>query len=163
MEFSEYIAYFEEVSRKHKGIGHTDAEKHFYRLDIEELITGLRSDLNFPCLLLESLTGHLNDTDADSVQDILTGAFTILKQVDPGDFTMEMQALQESIRIGKDIISKIRHDSRRTKVPVIEGFFLSSVLYEKVGPVFDNCYGYRFMFSFQQQIDLSFNPDSWNS
>ncbi|NQU53584.1 MAG: hypothetical protein HQ522_13705, partial [Bacteroidetes bacterium] len=53
-KFSDLITYFENLARKHKSILHTDTDKHFFRMEIDEVLAGInRTDVAYPMLILE--------------------------------------------------------------------------------------------------------------
>ena len=129
----------------------------------EEVLTGLRSDIKTPALILESYEGQLIDNKSDNFLSSREGAFMILKQVQPDNFDQENQFLDDSERIGLEIIKRIKRDAKiypiQNRTPKI--FNLSSVSWQKVGPVFDNYYGYRFTFNMGDIEDMSFDQNLW--
>ncbi len=160
MEFSAYISYFEAIARSHRQIAHSEQEKHFCRMNIEEVISDLRSQLLYPALLLESFEGGIIDHLSDNFLDKQEGAFMILKQCHNDDFEMENLLLDECRQIGMDIISRMIKDRRDF---LLQGFDPASVHYQKVGPVFDNAFGYRFSFSIETAANasLQYRSERW--
>lgn len=160
MKAALYISYFENLARKHKSILHTDAQKHFYRLDIEEVLTGLRTPIKYPALILEMHEGRILNNASDNIRDLQTGAFMIVKQVSKkDDFKEEMSALEECLNIGYDIIARMWQDRHNR---VLNSFDIGTVNYSKVGPVFDNAYGYRFTFGLDDRLP-GYDSTKWNS
>lgn len=160
MKTSAYISYFQTAAENHKQIKHSATEKHFFRLNIEELITGLRSEMNYPCLVLESHEGTLSDAKSDNVRDNLTGAFMILENVDTGDFDDETTKLDKCQKIGFDIISKMWKDR---KIRYLSGFDPESVTYQKVDFKTNHASGYRFTFVINDLAAIQFNPNNWDN
>ena len=160
---SEYVEYFEEISRQHTEIQHTDDEKHFARINIEEVLTGLRSSILTPALILESFEGGLIDNKSDNILADRMGAFMILKQVQMDNFTQEAEFLDDCERIGLDVIRRMRRDARVQPIQdrLLRGLQLSKVGWMKVGPVFDNWYGYRFTFSLEDYETMKYDDSKW--
>ena len=51
IKFTEYTAYFESIARD--LVGHTENEKHFFRKGLEEFLNGLKTNVNYPAMLLD--------------------------------------------------------------------------------------------------------------
>ena len=163
LNVAKYISYFKNLATQHKEIGHTEEEKHFFRMNIEEVLTGLRSDINLPALILESFEGRLVDKKSDNNLANREGAFMILKKVEVDNFDQENEFLDDSERIGLDIIKRMRRDSKTNPIQdrILKRFDYDGVSWGKVGPVFDNYYGYRFIFRLQDFENMKFDPDKW--
>ena len=116
LSVSKYISYFEEIAKQHKEIAHTAAEKHFVRMNIEEVLTGLRGDIVTPALILESFEGTLNDNNSDNIRANRTGAFMILKEVETDNYAEEHAFLDDCERIGLEIIKRMRRDSKTNPI-----------------------------------------------
>jgi hypothetical protein len=160
MEFSAYSAYFEGLATKLRDVAHTPDNPKFCRFNIEEILANLAHglDTETPCLLLESFEGRLSE-EGDNVMDTQDGAFLIVKACETEDFAAANLIIDEAKRIGFKVIAKLRHDARAGEG--LQHFDRNSVGYEKVGPIFGNCYGYRFTFSFFNPISLRVNPADW--
>jgi hypothetical protein len=160
MEFSAYSNYFEALATQLRDVAHTPEAPKFCRFNIEEILAGLAHGLvlDTPGLLLESFEGRLSE-DGDNVMDNQDGAFLILKACELEDFSAQNAIIDEAKRIGLKVIAKLRHDALRNQG--LQHFDRNSVGYEKVGPVFGNCYGYRFTFSFFNPISLRVDPADW--
>ncbi len=159
----EYVDYFEGIATQHKEIQHTDAKKHFARINIEEVLTGLRSSIFTPALILESFEGGLIDNKSDNILADRMGAFMILKEVEHDNFKQEAEFLDDCERIGLDAIRRMRRDARVQPIQarLLRGLQLSKVGWMKVGPVFDNWYGYRFTFSLEDHENMKYDDSKW--
>lgn len=163
LNVSQYISYFEGIATNHKEIAHKKTEKHFYRMNVEEVLTGLRSDINSPALILESFEGSLTDNKSDNILADRIGAFMILKKVETDNFTQEHEYLDDCERIGLEIIKRMRRDARVNPIQnrLLKNFDLNKVNWQKVGPVFDNYFGYRFVFSLVDPENMSYDKTKW--
>lgn len=159
-----FEAYFEKIATELKDIAHVPGARleRFKRMDIEEVLTALRGniDLDSFCLLLESLNGNLEDNGADTDFNNQVSAFLVLRNCPEGDFLMQRETLKMALQIGFKVVSRLKKDAREGLG--LENFKSTGLTYEKVGPLFDGAYGYRFELAFFDEVDLSFNPDDWN-
>jgi hypothetical protein len=164
---SDYIGYFQHLAKRHKDI------MSFYIMDINEVLTSLRSDVRYPALILTSLTGEISGPNIDNNIDRFYGGFLILDHLDsPDDFSSEMIILGEMKQIGVDIISRMIYDATKAcrwkegdvefePYMVLKGFRPPSVKYEMIGPVFDNDFGYMFTFEITDSVDLDYDVSRW--
>ena len=168
MTHSDYIAFFEDLATRHKLLLHSGSEKHFVRANIEELITGLRSKVAWPCLVLESYELNLVDNKSDDIYLVPTGAFTILTKVQRDNYDQENEAINTCMGIGLDIISAMRKDYRNmgttavSAARTIKYFDPGTVKAYKVGPVMESCFGYRFEFQLGNPQSLAYDNTKWN-
>jgi len=151
--FEQYSSYFENIANRHKKI------KSFYEIDEDEIISGLRSKVQYPCLFLEfpEPTAFDNSTNTDVKQP---SGLAVLSPCKPGDFKKRREILVENEKIILDIVSQMRKDR-------IEGnnlwFDLNQTRWSKVGPMFtDNLYGWRLDFNIQRWLDIEYYESDWN-
>jgi len=160
-----YISYFKDIATKHKGIRHSDTEKRFFRMNIDELLgTGMRSDARFPLMVLENFEGGIYDGDSDNHLKRLEGAFVLLDKVPQGDFNKEADAYERMEKIGIEIFTRMDHDQKmfpKDANSTMIKFEVNSTKWFKVGPIMDSCYGWRFSFSLLDSIDFRYNPEEW--
>lgn len=167
MNLQQYEDYFIDIATHHTQILHQDAdyERTFKRDSIDVLISSMRGDLAVDkrfALILENPEGSLYDGGSDNPRDIQRGAFWIIKNIAKGDITADKVVRTQAKAIAISVISKIRNDWRKcTKTPFLKALDINSINYHPVGPVMDNCVGYRCEFAFNEFIDLSFKPSDW--
>ena len=65
-KFSDLIQYFRTLATQHVDIGHSTTDKHFYRFELDEVLTGLKK-VNYPALILEGYRYSLTDKQSDNV------------------------------------------------------------------------------------------------
>ena len=151
--------FFRSVATRYVPISHTEAQPRFCRFDLEELTAQLRQDIDTSqfCLLMETPTGKLLDNGGDGFFDDQALAFWVIRQVPQNDFAQERLTLSLARQHGRNIVLKCR-----AEMPGLEPLSLSSVEYDKVGPIFNNCYGYRYSFVQPDQLDPRLDPADWN-
>ena len=111
--FTQIVQYFENLARQHVGIQHTNTEKHFYRFEIDEVLSGLGS-INYPAMILEAYAIEYDDNKSDNVMKNRKGAFILLGNVpDRGDHDSIHELWDELEEIGDDILARIRADKQK--------------------------------------------------
>ncbi len=147
-KFADLVTYFEQLARHHRDICHTDAEKHFFRFELEEMLTGMRSKINYPALVLEGYDFEFTDEKSDNVHKRLNCAFMILDKVsDKGDFDKVHERWDRLEEIGDEIMVRILSDKRSRKVPVLSYFSISTVQGAPLTDLQMVHYGHRYSFS----------------
>lgn len=161
MKPSEYKDYFKQAAENHLQLEHTETNKSFYFLSYDEILKNLKPAVKFPCLFLENPDGEYDDNFSDNIRDNKRGAFMILNHIGARSTVDEkMELVDQCWEIGTDIISKMWNDRKKR---TISGFTPGSVRYQMVGPILDNCYGYRWEFSFDQPAEIKFDATKWNN
>ena len=164
-----YVNYFRSLAINCVAIGHDPASetgdalpaaRKFARWNAEEVISGLRTEVGWPCLLIEL---YETDFDAANVYDIKKrpkGAFTVLQHAQPGSFNDEQAAFSLTEEIVYDLVKKIWQDhygtsADRCNSPFRQFYFDGSNM-APVGPLFDGAkFGYRVEFGFELQHDVN--------
>lgn len=157
--FSELINYFRSIAVNHVAIRHTAHQKHFYRLELEELINGL-NNAQYPVLNLEGYSFSLSDAKSDNIIKSRTAAFVLIDQIaDPGDFDGINAIWDKLEHIGDDIITRMRDDKRKEGNP-IRAIDMDSI--EATLIRFDATrYGIRYMFQIQSFFPSDVDTSRW--
>jgi len=167
MQYKDYQDYFEDLATAHKAIQHTEAKKRFCDVDPEEIIKGLRTGIDYKnyCLILESFDVRGADRYSDNPRGIYSGAFWVIKHCKASDYTMKKTILNESLDIVYAILARIKKEKEIIpKQATIPHFVdVNSFSINKIGPVGDNCYGWRTEFNFNNSLSqaLKYNQSDW--
>jgi hypothetical protein len=160
--FSDLIQYFRTIAAQHVAIGHTATEKHFYRFELDEVLTGLKK-VNYPALILEGYRYSLADKQSDNVMKERSGAFMLLGHLnDIGDFDAMHQLWDDLEMICDDIIVRIKADKRNPMAKAIRDFDLGSVNVALIANENDKNYGVRCTFTISSPLSTDVNPQKWN-
>jgi hypothetical protein len=161
-KFKELVAYFEGLAQNHIAIGHCPTEKHFFRFELEEMLTGMRSEVNYPALVMEGYDFNFVDSDSDNVHKRINCAFMIIGKVaDKGDYD-EIHALWDLLEeIGDEVIIRILHDKRERKTPVLAYFTVRSVTGTPLSDMNLIHYGFRYEFQLSWPLSNDLNPEVW--
>ena len=158
MNNQEQKAYFEQLATQYRPIGHTRDAPRFCRYNMDEVVTGLRQNLDLSqyCLLLEAPTGTLENNQGDGNFDNQEIAFMVIRMVEERNFDEEEQVLSESRRMGVQLLARIIEQGEFADLD------LDSIEYDKIGPVFGNCFGYRYTITAVSEISLATDPAEWD-
>ncbi|MCX6231155.1 MAG: hypothetical protein NTZ33_06385 [Bacteroidetes bacterium] len=160
--FSALVDYFKDIATQHIAIQHTDAKKHFFRFELDEVLSGLNG-INYPALILEGYKFDFTDNKSDNIQKKRQGAFILLDHVgDAGDYTKIHEVWDALEEIGDDILAKIKADKMKSGNPVMN-FEFSEVNANLIATEMGMHYGIRFLFSIDSKFNAAVNPDKWLS
>jgi len=152
-------------------ISHTEEAPRFATLDIDDILSLGKSELdtNFPVMIMENPEGEMGFKH-DRLYDGNYCAFHILQQVDRGNPTTKREVMNRCKEIGTKILLLIEKDRQKRfkgvdpAPPRFVGYFdLDQVKYQKIGPIFSSCYGWRFEFEIGQETPISYilDEDEW--
>ena len=160
-KFSDLIQYFRTIATQHVAIGHSISEKHFYRFELDEVLTGLKK-VNYPALILEGYRYSLSDKQSDNVMKERSGAFMLLGHLnDIGDFDAMHQLWDRLETICDDIIVRIKSDKRNPNAKAIRDFDLGSVNVALIANENDKNYGVRCTFTISSPLCTDVNSEKW--
>jgi len=161
-DFNQYISYFEAISRNLIAIGHTSTNKHFFRLEFDEVLTALPSKMNWPCLVLESYDISFIDNRGDNILKQRNGAFIILERVkNSQDFDAIHAAYDKCEVIVDDILSQMMLDKRSRSHAVVKDLDLSQVQVIPIANDVDGAFGFRCSFPMINTHDIAVDPTKW--
>jgi hypothetical protein len=151
-DISSYIEYFRKIANEHKEIN------GFYMMDINEILDGLRSNVKYPAMILENISGSYLASNLDNPLEVINGGFLIIDHLpNPDDFQGEVAIIDRMKQIGQQVIARMLHDKMKCELlaeKAIPGFDLNTVIFELLGPVFDNDYGMMYSFKLLDCLDL---------
>lgn len=162
-KFTDLITYFENLARTHVDIRHSDSEKHFFRMEIDEVLAGInRTDVKTPFLILEGYGFDYTDNKSDNLLKNRSGAFVLLDHVsDSTDFDAIHAVWDRMEQIGEEIIIRIKADKRNPLTPVIREFDFSQVEGTLIANQIDGNYGIRFTYSLTSSRTTDVDPEKW--
>jgi hypothetical protein len=159
-----YQDYFRGLAVAHQLLKHDPSSetgdaavgsKRFARWSVEELVSGLRTKVSFPALLLENYEVVTSENGKYDIKGKYMGAITVLAHATPGDFSSETAAFNTAETILYDILNEIwQHhygkNKNRCDTPFAEFYFDLNIV--PVGPILDNEFGWRAEFMFKPRI-----------
>jgi hypothetical protein len=162
-KFSDLIAYFENIATKHKDILHTEQEKHFFRMEIDEVLAGInRSNVAYPMLILEGYAFALTDNKSDNVLKNREGAFILLDHIpDTSDHNAIHDKWDELEVIVTEILMRIKFDKRNIHTPVVWHFDFDSINASLILNEIGNDVGIRVSYTITSPIINEVDPEKW--
>jgi hypothetical protein len=136
----------------------------FYRFNWNEINGKFRSGVQTPALLLESHSAQLNsnpnNTTTFNGRDISFLLLDFTGKVD--NYDKQEEVLDTLENIGLDIASYLKklHNDRNSWL--YGKFIIDSFKMEKVGPIFDNMYGWNVLYTLKNHEDLTFDLNKWD-
>lgn len=136
----------------------------FYRFNWSEINGKFRSGVQTPALLLEShssaLNSNSNNTTTFNGRNI---SFMLLDFTGKADnYDNQEEVLDTLENIGLDIASYLKKQHNDRNSWLYGKFIVDSFKMEKVGPIFDNMYGWNVMYTLKNHEDLTFDPAKWD-
>jgi len=164
-KFSDLISYFENLARKHTDILHSDGEKHFFRMEIDEVLEGInRTDVAYPMLILEGYSFDFTDNKSDNLLKNRQGAFILLDHIsDNSDHNTIHQKWDELEEIATEILVKIKSDKINPLTPVVRNFDFESVNVSLILNQIGNDVGVRITYTITSPVTNDPNPGKWLS
>jgi len=155
---SEIVKFNEDIATAHVDI------KGFYRFDMNEIIGQFRSGVSTPAFLLESHSSDLeSQTKMVSNFNSRKISFLLLDFAGKaGNFDKQNEVLDRLENIALDIISYLVTQNKTNGSWLFGMFDINSVKIEKVGPIFDNMYGWNVLYELKNHEPMVLNPEKWN-
>jgi len=172
MTITEFHSYFKELAKAIPEIRHQDEKPRFTRMSVQAILGQAKSglDMNQMCLILETPDGDLSGESMDGASILFSSAFLLLQHCPQGDLDKQTEIENAAHQTGVKLVKKMLADSGADPgedYPMngpypLDGFDLSTVAFDAVGPLFDNSYGYRFEFIIYNHLNLDHNPGEWD-
>jgi hypothetical protein len=161
-KFSEIVTYFKTLAAQNVDIAHSATEKHFYRFELDEVLTNLKN-VNYPALILEGYRYKLKDQSSDNVLKDRTGAFILIDHLhDIGDFDAMEEIWDNMESICDEIIAKIKSDKRNPLAKAVRDFDLNTVEIALIANTIDQNYGIRCTYTITSPFTTDIDPTKWN-
>lgn len=152
------VEFHRSIAEHHKGIN------GFYRFNWNEINGKFRSGVQVPALLLESHSAELstNSTKTTTFNGRSISFLIIDFAGKSDDYDKQEEVLDRLENIVIDIASYLKKLNGERDSWLFGKFDPQFLSYEKVGPIFDNMYGWNVLYTLKNHEDLTFKPDNWN-
>lgn len=162
-KFSQLVSYFENLARMHKDIGHSISEKHFFRMEVDEVLGGInRTDVKYPFLILEGYSYDFTDSKSDNLLKNCRGAFILMDHVpDSSDYETIQQVWENMEEIGDELLVRMKADKRNPLAPAVRDFDFSSVEAMLIANDLDGNYGIRYSYVITSPRTNEIDPEKW--
>jgi len=148
----------------HQGIATAHKEINgFYRFNWNEITGQFRSGIQTPAMLLEShsaaLNANSNNTATFNGRNI---SFLLLDFTGKADsYSKQEEVLDKLENVVLDIAAYLKKLNGDRNSWLFGKFDPNNFSYEKVGPIFDNMYGWNVLYTLKNHEPLCFEPDKW--
>lgn len=161
-KFSDLVNYFEQLAGQHIEIKHNGIDKHFYRFELDEVLTGLCSNLKYPALILEGYDFNYTESNSDNIRKKRSGAFILIDRVaDRKDYNKIHEVWDAMEEIGDDILVKMKADKESRQVPVLRDFNINECEGVPLSVTELGQHGVRFTFSLTSAVNGEVDPERW--
>lgn len=161
-KFSDLVEYFEKLASEHIEIKHTVKDKHFYRFELDEVLTGMCTNIKYPALILEAYDFNYSDSNSDNIRKKRSGAFILVDRVsDMKDFSKIHHVWDEMELIGDDILVKMRSDKESRLVPVLKEFNINECTGTPLSITELGQHGIRFSFNLGCAVNNIVDETRW--
>jgi hypothetical protein len=161
-KFSDLVSYFKKLASEHINIKHSSSKKHFYRFELDEVISAMCANINYPAMILESYDFNYSDSHSDNIMKSRSGAFILIDKVnDQGDYDKIHEVWDKMEEIGDDILIRMRADKATRNEPAVRDFDISAsegipFNVESLGQ-----YGVRFTFVLKSPVNSIVDATKW--
>ncbi len=159
---AEQIAYFEEVAKSNRAINHQPGDsknKRFFRMDLEELESDLRTKVLGLSLVLEHSIAQEEDQDSDNAYIRLDCAFWILHPTQPSDsFEKKNEHRDLCYRVAWQVYTKLKNDKKKGIFKGYEPGSFNATAYTSLA---GTALGYRCSFIYKQPAPVQLNETEW--
>ncbi len=160
--FNDLVDYFKSLAEKHVSIRHSALAKHFYRFELDEVITGMCSSIKYPAMILEGYDFNYIESASDNILKRRSGAFIIIDHArDTKNFDEIHEIWERCEEIGNDILIKMRTDKESGLYPVLRDFNIN----ESEGVPFPvislGQFGVRFSFNMTSVVNNEVDESKW--
>jgi hypothetical protein len=161
-KFSDLVSYFEVIAGSHVELKHSAKEKHFFRFELDEVLTGMCSNIKYPALILEAYDFNYSESDSDNIRKNRSGAFILIDKVsDMKDYNKIHAVWDKMEEIGNDILIKMKTDKESKAVAVLRDFNINECNGTPLAVIQLGQYGIRFAFNLTSAVNNEINPDKW--
>ena len=167
--YQKYVAYFENIATQHTAIQHSSANKRFFRINVEELTNGLRTQISerSKILVLVNYSFKTEDNKTHDLRKVMSFGFMVLDYVNDECFEEEATKMNECEQIIDDIIARSKYESKREVMDENSIWYGSMDNTDDwyVSPIrcqADTDYvGYLVTSEVQVPLDCKVDPNSW--
>lgn len=156
VDFTELMA---GLAAAHTGLKHRADDKHFFRGEVEEFFRQFRSDVRFPCLILEGSDLEYSGSPSNTVKTrhcafIIADTYSL-----KDDYDSIQERMSDCEKIGEEIIGKMLQMAEEDDTLLV-GLDINTVTAVYMQNQTNRYCGCRFEFDIEQQNCL-YNPNVW--
>ena len=140
----DYTTYMRSLSTQHRALRHSATDKHFFRGELEEFWKQFRSDVCFPCLIVEGSDNEYSGAVENLVKKRNT-SFIVADRYDQHDDYNEIQLkMSRCEEIAEQIMGRILIDRNDTPFQLVD---VDSIIGQYLQNEANRYVGYRISFT----------------
>jgi hypothetical protein len=155
---SHVVSFHQAIQKAHKELF------GFYRFNWNEINGQFRSGIKTPAMLLESHSAQLSPNGNNTVTfNDKNISFLLLDFTGKADSYLKQEEVLDKLEnIGLDIASYLKKQNGDRTSWLFGKFDPAAFRMEKVGPIFDNMYGWNILYNLKNHEPLIYDPDKWD-
>jgi len=160
MTHTDYVQFFRNIAQWHLDIW-SQNDDQFLNIDLfdDSAITSKPDSIKWKenkfALILEDFERGLSETNDDQQYWVYRGAFWVVATTGRDDKIKRADVKNAALDITTQIIAMMQFRSKMNYTPWLDGLVDGSFISQKIGPVWDNCFGWRTEFEIMEIA----NPD----
>lgn len=162
--FTDVADYWQNLATKHKDILHTAQAPRFFRSwdEAAALMKKTKQLDGKAIMIMEEPSLRGAGSNADTNHRVRSIQAFILKPCKKENFVFIDTVANECEQIHNDFIGKMRNDKEENTITnILSMWNPNNYTAERIGPQFDNYYGYMFEHQFQSNVNLEYNAAKW--
>jgi hypothetical protein len=160
--YKDLQVYFENLATNHASILHTPEDAHFFKSDINEILSGIRDRVNFPCVIMADYDYSFVDNDSDNYHKRRAIALVFLDHCeDADDFESIRDIYSNMEEIADDWINRIFSDKTERRHPFLKDFEIDQINAVQFSTI-DNSYGIWIPITATSLHDISVDTKIWS-
>lgn len=156
---------YKSIVKFHKDIAAAYVDlKGFHRFNFKEINTKMRSGVLAPCLALEAPSSELN-SETNNVSNFNNReiSFVIIDFGGrPDNFDKQEEVLDRMEVICLDVLAYFVEQNKNRESFLFGKFNINTVRIEKVGPIFDNMFGWNVIYTLKNHQPMKVNTEKWD-
>ena len=164
IDFTTYVKFFKNLSEQHVDVAPTGTKKTFFRLNLEEITGSMRTSIDADkyVMVLESYEHTSKDLHSDNHLREYTGAFMIIKRAAIDGYDAQDIAINKCEEIAIEISKRIYANSIDYTNRIFTNIELNDFTFQKVGPLYNNWFGFRCQFNFSDTYAIEVDNSKWS-
>jgi len=163
ISFTNVADHFETYAQQHKGIVHAANDKRFFRSH-EEAAAKIKTVKNTgkAIMIIDEMSIQGMGANADNNHRERMIGVLILKPCKREDFPAIDAVINECEQIEADVLSRLKLDREEgNNNNILSHYDPNRYSGERIGPLFDNHYGYMYQLYFTGGVDMEFDENKW--
>lgn len=163
MTFGDFDTYIKNLCVLHKKVNHTVKDRHYFDHGLDEILTGLQKEVNYPYISREKGDYKYYDNGSDSVFKKREVALNFIHHItDTTDFQLKQQKEDELEVIIDDFLNQMNADRITRKHSFLKDFNFNSVEVISIPMTVNSDFGFFVKFEITNYHNFNVDLNNWN-